>query len=789
MSILRLIPYELRKLFSARFILIFLAVMMCVNAFICYSTAEDYVIDDSLIRFEQTRRGVEKAYQLYHDDPDAFFEDYKTIVEPYSNMTQAPRSYKYSGEKGFPDYHILEITHKIVCADEYYHKKLDKLILQSEMMNSNMEYAGVDLNNYTYRYNKQVIDNYTFLNENVTLKDTKVYGWDAYFTYDSEFFVIIGAVTMIIVSIAVSDNKSGFGAIAGTCRFGRTETAVSKYVSVLAVSVIVPILISLSSLLIVGAVYGYSDITNAAQAVNALQFMPFYTSIGGALAISVGVKIAGTVIFSSVLFLLASLVKSYIFGFSIGMGFVGVSYYLSTLDVAEMGQWIYLNPWSVYSPHTFLTRYRAVNVFEYSIDLVTILLVLGTLLIVLGILFSILIYNAHKPKILQKKKFSLNIRYLIDKLISKIPVNTKIRRRSTSFTFYELFKQRWVYLALILLIVGKVYMSSSYYENPNGAWDIYYKEYLEGLEGEYSEEKMEYIKNQLAAENDIIKSEGEMVEKLSNKEITYEEYSAYASRCNAATYRIMVLESLKTRGEYLEKKLEDTGILGSFLYDTGYRKFATQGVDWLLLVFMLLFCSKFYLTEYERRSTESPMYTLIQTTGKGRGHLLLRKIIINILTITGVFLLFKGIDIYYLTKNYDLPDMSKVLFSITRYQSIESALTVMEYTVIVNILSYLGVLLLSLLVFMSSLYLKKTLLTYATLSTLVFMPYFIVQNGEIFGSYIDLTQLFDTDRLYVFSSAYHHSPMMIIAFFATVAALVSALTVFSVVKIKRGGRA
>ena len=154
MSILRLIPYELRKLFSARFILIFLAVMMCVNAFICYSSAEDYVIDDSLIRFEQTRRGVEKAYQLYHDDPDAFFEDYKTIVEPYSHTVYAPQTYKYSGEKGFPDYHILEIAHKIVCADSYYHKKLDKLILQSEMMNSNMEYAGVDLNNYTYRYNK-----------------------------------------------------------------------------------------------------------------------------------------------------------------------------------------------------------------------------------------------------------------------------------------------------------------------------------------------------------------------------------------------------------------------------------------------------------------------------------------------------------------------------------------------------------------------------------------------------------------------------------------------------------
>ena len=113
----------------------------------------------------------------------------------------------------------------------------------------------------------------------------------------------------------------------------------------------------------------------------------------------------------------------------------------------------------------------------------------------------------------------------------------------------------------------------------------------------------------------------------------------------------------------------------------------------------------------------------------------------------------------------------------------------MEYTVIVSVLSYLGVLLLSLLVFMSSLYLKKTLLTYATLSTLVFMPYFIVQNGEVFGSYIDLTQLFDTDRLYVFSSAYHQSPVMMIIFFTSVIVLVSALTAFSVVKIKRGGRA
>lgn len=245
---------------------------------------------------------------------------------------------------------------------------------------------------------------------------------------------------------------------------------------------------------------------------------------------------------------------------------------------------------------------------------------------------------------------------------------------------------------------------------------------------------------------------------------------------------------LLDKAENFDERFELTGVLGSLLYNTGYNKYMSRGADYLLLLFLILFCSRFYLAEQEKRSTESPMYALVQAVRNGRGKLLWKKLLVNFTFVTAAFALFKGIDLYFFLSRYPLPLWNAKLFSISRYGGAPIGMTVREYFILTLALSYVGVLLLSLLAFLAAVRLKRTVITYAAEAAVLFIPPFVVLSGQRSGNYIDPTQLHDTDRLLRYSLGHYGSFTMAAVFFTAALLLTAVYFAFSVRRVKKDVR-
>ena len=778
MNAIRLTHYELYKILSSRILIVFLPVLIAANVILCAVNAEDYQKNNSYDA--KTQEYVDKVYDLYLQSPDFALSEYERL-----SKISGPRlytEYKYC-DKGYSDRDIFEKAYEIFGADALYHKKLTKLIAQTQMANSNIAFNEGGKDSYLYRSNEAMLNVYTELNEKVTLTDRKVIGWNEYFSYSSEAFFVIGAVTLAAVYLAVADRKTGMSMIIGASKNGRAPTASAKYLSVAIITVLLVVLFALSSFLTVLCTVGYSDGTVAVQSVKALQLTAVRTSAIGMLFLSLLYKILAALGFALLLVAVVSFVKSYIFGVAVGFGFAGLCYVMTTLEPARFGQGIFLNFISFYDPAGALEHYRSVNIFEQAIDL----RVAGAAL--LGVLFAVSFaltlaaQSFRKPRTIAGLKFDLSRLKLFR---NKQKRSYRPRRRSLSLFYYELFKQRYVFILLALLIVLKIIVSSSYYQPVKNIYDIYKREYLSEIAGTYTEEKRMYLEaeKQRLAEYDA--RENEMQDAYSSGKIGIEEYSAFLGEQISAMYRAEVVEGLLDRADYLEKQHERTGVWGSFVYETGYNRYQNQPVDYLLLVFLLIFACRFYLIEQEKRGAASPMIMTVQTYARGRLPLFARKLAVNLLFTAGAIVVFKGIDLYFLCKNFALPDMSSPLISLPRYSSAPAPFSLFGYMAFTIAFSFVGTLLLSLVFFLSSIYIKRTLLTLLAAASVLFIPHFIYLFGQKAGNYIDLTQLQQTDRLFRFAQS--SGGAMYYLFFAAALAFVMALTVVSVFKIEKGKR-
>ena len=774
MAIFRLIPYELQKLFSGRFMRIFLALLLVANAFFAYSYAKDQQKNAEYYTY------IEQVYALHREDPARFLKEYRRNVTDVDEGRASPQ-YEY-GDERYSDYQLFRDAHAVLYANDIYHEKLTLLTLQIEMQLDNIALMSGITDSYIYRYNEQLLALYSALNESVVIDCTPVEGWNSYFTYNSEFFLVIAAMTLLSVSLAVSDHKLGFPAIGSPTRHGRTTQAFAKYLVLMVVSFLLTLLFVLSSFAAVASFSGFSTAKNAVQSVTIFEFFPYDVSIMTAFLLSLAYKVLAVTVYGVILFTVCSFVKSYLFGFGTGLFVIWLSYRISILEVAIHGQWASFNLRSLYDPGKLMVRFRTVELFSRSVDLVPIILLSTALLLVLCPA-AVLILSARRSPPRRFGILKLDRATLMKKVQGKLKSTRGAgwRIRTVSLSLYELFKHRWMAVLLVLMIVAKVFASQSYFEPYKSLSDDIYKDYLEELEGQYTPQKMEYLRQELESLRLIQASFNQKQQEFFAGMLSATEFEAFVKQYNAAPSKERVVERLIDQGRYLERQYAKTGVYGDFLYDTGYLQLARQGVDFLLLLLLCVMCTRFYLNEFETTQMSSPIYTIVQTTGKGRVSLAVKKLICSLSLTAAAFWIFKGIDVYFLTKNYRLPLLSGKLFSIARYTGAPAELTVLQYTLLVTLLSFVGTMLLSMVIFFLAYHVKKTVLTYAVVLTGLFVPHFV-------ASVLDFTMLQDVDRLFSESLKASASLWTFALFFVISAGLTALFTVYSFVRVGKGGK-
>ncbi len=746
MIYVKLIRYELKKIISLPFIKILLAVLLVANIIVCCFFARGRDARREIVIYGEY---IDKVYSLYLSDPDIFFSEYDRINGDIKSMEFGDELESIYGEGEIGDYFLFSIVYGYATADETYHTEIKDYIKQAQRIHNDLNASGKGKDNFAYRYQSQIIDKYNKLDSVVTLSDKPVYGWDNYFSYTAETVFALLFIIAAGTAIFLNDKKYGFYNIESVCRRGRTSTTVSKIAALLLLCITVSVLFTLSSLMSVELISGFSDITAPVQSVDGLSMVSYHVSILGFLIITALFKLCAIIACCFIAAAAAAFSGNYLISYLSGVIFIAVNLIVSKISAITAGQWKYLNIFSVSSANELPARYRATELFGTSVSMTVILLFAGTGLCILLFALILRFYNIVSVR--------LRIQRTGKRLKSgKAPGAAlftevyKFPKHMLSLYTNELYKSRWAYLLLALLLGLKISSSVQYYAPITSSYDRVYRQYIDEIGGEYTDEKADYINGEYTACASVLGRYNDMQQQFWDGKITKSEYKIFLQDYAMAQAKFLVLTDLKTQSAYL-RNIAGQGICGWFVYDTGFLKYISQDVDWYLMAFIIILCCDIFAKEYTKTSSRGAVISLIQTTKKGRGRLYLRKLTVSLLSTVPAYIVFKTVDFICLLRNYKLPPNEAPVISVRYLQNAVASTSMQSYFLMTVLLGLAGVMLLSVICLSLSQILKNQIYIYSVAAAVVILPNIIQRVGVTFCQYFDMTQLVNVNYIYKIS--------------------------------------
>ncbi|MBQ9746969.1 MAG: hypothetical protein IJW21_09130, partial [Clostridia bacterium] len=694
----------------------------------------------------------------------------------------------------YSDWTLYNGVYEYCIANEEYHNTLGSVIGTTESIKSNYEYAG-ETDSYLYRYQLDVLKHYRHLDDNVTIEPTITRSWNTYFKYNGEFLFFALFLIVCAIAVMLGDRQNGFYTIESTCKNGRRITFAAKFGALMAVSALTVLIFTASSLVAVFSISYFASPLAPVQSVEALRLVPYEISILGFLAMFTGVKIMSACVFSATVGALCVLVKHYAFAFALGAGFIGLNYYVTTLDVLQVKQWKYLSLWLTCDAEETLSRFRSVDVCGDSVDILAVFALAAVEILALSLAVCLAFHHSRNARSAEREDiFALigKIKNCLAAFFAKISLGKKKKpfKGKTSVTAFELAKNKFVLISLVFLLIIKIFASADYFTPVERTYDRLYKKYVSEIAGVYSDEKLKYIDTKYSECERIIQKKTYMENSYYAGKISDTEFEDYMREYNTASASIKVLADLKTQARYLQRIYKFSGIEGSFFYEADVLHYTGKGVDFLLLLFVGVLGCNSYVKEYGKTSSQGSISQILKSTKKGRMCTFSRKLGIVLVFSAIAWILFEAVDLVFFLGRYELPPLSVLLVSSQSYKNAPEVFTLSNYFVFKTVISFFGTLVVAALCFAISQLLRDFTLVFTSAAACIVIPNVIYSAGATVCGYFDITMVYNTDGLFRLSlGASAERPMMwfiIFTCFAVMCAIV--LCTVAARQIKKGGR-
>ncbi len=773
---MKLIYYEIKKLCSNPYLLGVAAVLLAASMiFFGMSVKEQSKYEEKYSKY------IPEIVEMYETDPERFESEYQRI---YDLMMSDDFIIEYIyGEEGVvDDYSLFSYVHDYVEADAEYHEKLDGVIRESERIKKRLEKVSeANKETFAYRYQTEVIEKYTYLDENVTLGDKIVFGWDSYFGTDTELIFVFAAVLIFAVYAATNDYNNGFYAIEKACVNGRGRTARAKYAALVILGAVWTAVFFVSSIAVTQLTVGLTSPFVPIQSVEMYRVCQLDVSIFGFLCLSFLLKLAVITVSLSVVMGVTSITRKNIYGIAVGALLLLSGFIMSGLDITA-GDGKYINLWSAYNLSDWLGRYRALAVFGYSVPLIFVALCVFVLVAVIAV--GLHIYGfSHVKKPPHKRALP---RLDLSRLSSKIKLPRPKPRYGTRLLSYEHRKRLWILPLLAVLIVIKCDWAAEYYERTETTFFRIYREYLEEIGGKYTPAKAEYISEEYAKNQEIYALHDEVMRACESGEITAKQLSNFLSDYSAAQAKLPVLEKLSGTSDYLGR-LYKNGTVGSFVNEYEYYRYANVGTDWYLTVFLWAVAVSAFMMERRKTSSSSPPEFLINTMPRGRIATLGAKFALTVSVSLVAALVFKSLDLLYHSASLEMPSADTLLVSLSNYAFAPASVTVGGHLVLVAVSSVVGAVLSATLFFFFAQLVRDTLSAFVLSAVLMFAPGLLTAAGVDMFKYIDIAKLTDTDAVYKLAGEAAMGVQLAFALvFAAIAAITAVIAAYSIGKVRKG---
>lgn len=469
-------------------------------------------------------------------------------------------------------------------------------------------------------------------------------------------FMMIFAVYIIFFK-----EKDGIYLLIKTMPNGNKNTYISKIFVLLINSFIINLILLLITAFVASKYGGYGDVLRSIQSVrffiscdikcNVLEMLIllFFLRFIGAFTFSLFVSALALKINNSILFIFTTLISI-------------AANYLLTLIPYQSGFVIlkYLNLIHMFDPCESFSTYKNINILNYPINLKYILIF--AIFIIITVIFKIGLTVFKKNDLTAKK---INIKKYL-KCINAMEACKSV------FTF-ELYKTSFLNKAIIILIVFIaiemiVAVNIEYYKSPE---DYYYSNYIDILQGELTEDKIDYIENE---KNEIAEAEQRIVvlnERYDNGDISLTQLQNELKRNQYSENRKSAFQKILSQYEYI---IENPN--AQFIYETGYEKIFNVGEDnkffgfadfGVILTLIALFSISTILLE-----NKSGMNVILNSTPSGTKKTIISKFLVSVLYTMSLVLITFTEQLFIIYKNYGLKNVTAPLCSLQKFACVQN---------------------------------------------------------------------------------------------------------------------
>lgn len=632
--------YEIKKVFGQRFFVLIAAALLLISTGLGIF---------SLRERKSPLRNAEYAecYRLYNENPDAA----RALFEEYAANSKAgievPDTYGY-----------LRGVFRAAESNSAYPGKLLKVSESARRKALELEREGYGEGDFIYDYQKNCELLYRTAAESVELPTAIVSGWANYFSQSFVTYFILAAVFLLVCAVYVPEKTDGVYPLLRSTKRGRYALSGAKLGAVLLLTVAITVIFSGASFAAVAVKLGFSSPDMPVQVIASHEYCPYLITVGEYFVIHSVMRLLGVLVFALICAAVTTVKCDYVISFSGAAILLLVNYLLDTVSYASVNSPArHLNLFSVCDAGGIFERYFAVDFFGSLARFRPFGLCIFIPLFVAAGAFAYLAIargrgHLNSPSLISRITKMIKLPEFSGK---KKSARLPLRRCSlASFEAHKIFGKVGIVIILLLIVIVRIDSAQTAYASPREADEIFYREYMEHLDGEYTEEKAEYLRAELKLINSAIQKYEKQMES-GWWDISIEEQSKIISDANYAYSH----KSAAERANSYANKLRELVELGEkdafFLYDSGWRLILSRDADLLAFALILLALCNVFGIEFGKSSSSGRFADILRATKRGRGNTFFAKLTVAALTACTVFLVFEAVDVWLIIKNYTLP--------------------------------------------------------------------------------------------------------------------------------------
>lgn len=662
---MKLIFYEIKKVICKKVFFIVLVLCLTLNAGVFYYTQNNsgnqiYISDDyislvneySAMSFENAEQKLNtknKAYEilmymnmLADAQSDEEMQNYLYALDEY--RTETPTAYseaesmlnsnEYSDNEEMYIYDLISQIEYIKSYPDF----IDEMHNRADEQSSFLIFGNQ--NEFSYKNLYKTADDYKHLS-GISLSIGNNLPVTTALSYKITDYLLVAMAFLVCIYIFCFEKDKGLYSLVRSSRNGRFRTIAAKLSALFIITAVISIIFALSNFAVSTYLYGEFELTRSVQSIPDFRNCVFALNTGQFCVLSILIKSLGIIIVSSVFAAVFICFSTPSPMYLTGIVILVAEYLLNILisSNSSLNYLKYINLFYMLDGYNFIGNYHNLNIFTNPICAYTIDIIVFAVIFIACTIISCVVFSNKK---MSKKGSILSV--FAEKVKSKY---FKING-STNVLYGESYKylvQNKMALLLIALVVFSAISSFGTVHYPYSVIsDSSYKNYMEYLEGDITEEKITYI----AEQNKYFDMLRQRIEEIGKDESISENAKSVAvnsiqnvldtdgaafERINAQYERLLDLQKNKINARFIDENLYP-----DFVYSS------TREWNNLVIILLALILSVpfIYTVEYK-----NGIIDLIRPTRHGKFALMRDKLIISVLTL---LITFTAVYLPYLIK-------------------------------------------------------------------------------------------------------------------------------------------